>query len=132
MGQKHDITNEDDIRTMVEAFYAKVNLDPLLSPIFNEVVKVDWEQHLPHLCRFWSTLLFQTKTFDGRPFPKHAVLPVEREHFTRWVSLFVQNVDELFAGPKAEEAKNYARSIADTFQLRMGLIYPAQPQISGR
>ncbi len=131
--QKPDIQTEEDIQKLVHLFYAKVNRDEMLSPIFNDVAKVNWDEHLPHLCRFWSTLLFRTMTFDGRPFPKHAVLPLEKEHFSRWVSLFVQTVDELFSGPKAEEAKGYARSIADTFQLRMGLIDPgAFLKLSGK
>ncbi|MEO7677493.1 MAG: group III truncated hemoglobin [Verrucomicrobiota bacterium] len=117
-----DIRNEDDIRKLVDSFYEKVKRDELLSPIFNDVAKVDWNEHLPLLYTFWSALLFQTKNFKGQPFPKHAVLPVERTHFTRWISLFVKTVDENFAGPKAEEAKNFGRSIADTFQLRMGLV----------
>ena len=121
---KSDIQNEDDIKRLVHTFYDKVNRDELLSPIFNEVAKVNWDEHLPLLCRFWSTLLFRTMTFEGRPFPKHVVLPIQKEHFTRWVSLFVATVDELFSGAKAEEAKNFARSIADTFQMRMGLVDP--------
>lgn len=52
---------------------------------------------------------------------KHFPLPVAKEHFDRWVGLFVETVERLFTGPKAEEAKGYARSIADTFQMRMGL-----------
>lgn len=123
--QKTDIQNEEDIRKLVHTFYDKVNRDDLLSPIFNDVAKVNWDEHLPLLCRFWSTLLFRTMTFEGRPFPKHLPLPIQREHFGRWVSLFTATVDELFAGAKAEEAKNFARSIADTFQLRMGLIDPS-------
>jgi len=119
---KKDIQTEDDIRTLVDSFYDKVKCDEMLSPIFNEIVKVDWNEHLPLLYSFWSALLFQTKDFKGQPFPKHAVLPVQKEHFTRWVSLFVKTVNENFSGAKAEEAKNFARSIADTFQLRMGLL----------
>ena len=123
--KKSDIQNEDDIKKLVHTFYDKVNRDDLLSPIFNDVAKVNWDEHLPLLCRFWSTLLFRTMTFEGRPFPKHLPLPIQREHFGRWVSLFTATVDELFSGAKAEEAKNFARSIADTFQLRMGLIDPS-------
>ena len=122
---KSDILGEEDIQRLVHAFYAKVNNDPLLAPVFNDVAKVNWDEHLPLLCRFWSTLLFRTMTFEGRPFPKHVVLPLQKEHFTRWVSLFTGTVDELFAGAKAEEAKGFARSIADTFQLRMGLLDPS-------
>jgi hemoglobin len=122
MEQRRDIRDEADIKVFVDAFYAKVNADELLSPVFNEVARVDWTEHLPLLYSFWSALLFRTSTFTGRPFPKHLVLPIGREHFGRWVSLFVATIDELFEGAKAEEAKNFARSIADTFQLRMGLL----------
>lgn len=114
-----DITNEEHIRILVDSFYQKVNDDPLLSPIFNDIAQVDWEKHLPLLYQFWSTLLFRTHTYLGRPWPKHARLPVNADHFDRWVSLFKATVDENFGGPKAVEAKNLAASIADTFQNRM-------------
>jgi hemoglobin len=116
-----DITTEDHIRLLVDSFYEKVNGDPLLSPIFNEVARVDWQQHLPLLYQFWSTLLFRTNTYQGRPWPKHALLPVDAGHFERWVALFKATVDEHFSGPKATEAKNIAASIADTFQNRLRL-----------
>ncbi len=116
-----DISNDADIKCMVDAFYARVNRDELLSPVFNGFARVNWEEHLPLLCTFWSTLLFRSGTYKGQPFPKHLLLPVAKEHFTRWVSLFIQTVDELFVGAKADEAKGFARSIADTFQRRMGL-----------
>ncbi|MEP6662561.1 MAG: group III truncated hemoglobin [Verrucomicrobiota bacterium] len=124
---KTDIHDEADVEKLVHAFYEKVNDDALLAPIFNHVANVNWENHLQLLCRFWNTLLFRTMTFEGKPFPKHAILPLEKGHFTRWVFLFTSTVDELFAGAKAEEAKGFARSIADTFQLRMGLRDEAAP-----
>jgi len=113
-----DIATEDDIRILVDSFYGKVNADDLLSPIFNDVARVDWEKHLPLLYQFWSTLLFRTNTYQGRPWPKHAFLPITADHFARWVALFKATVDEHFSGPKATEAKNLAASIADTFQNR--------------
>ena len=113
-----DIATEDDIRILVDSFYGKVNADDLLSPIFNDVARVDWEKHLPLLYQFWSTLLFRTNTYQGRPWPKHAFLPIKADHFARWVALFKATVDEHFSGPKATEAKNLAASIADTFQNR--------------
>ncbi len=130
MDLQRDIQTEKDIKQLVDLFYDKVKADETLSPIFNEVAKVDWNEHLPLLYSFWSALLFQTKNYKGQPFPKHAVLPLQKEHFTRWVSLFVQTVDENFSGTKADEAKNFARSIADTFQLRMGLLRPAGLEFS--
>ncbi len=65
-------------------------------------------------------MLLGTGTYRGAPFPKHAVLPVEKAHFDR--SLFLATVDENFSGPKAEEAKGRALSIADTFARRMGVL----------
>lgn len=118
-----DIVTEDHIKILVDSFYDKVNGDPLLSPIFNDIARVDWQKHLPLLYQFWSTLLFRTNTYEGRPWPKHALLPVNAEHFERWVSLFKATVDEHFSGPKATEAKNIAASIADTFQNRLRLTH---------
>jgi hemoglobin len=117
-----DIESEEDIRRLVETFYERVNEDPVLGPIFNDVAKVNWEEHLPHLRRFWSSLLFRSGTFKGNPFEKHQLLPIGKEHFSTWLGLFRRTIDDLFAGPKAEEAKGIAASIADSFQVRMGLL----------
>jgi hemoglobin len=117
-----DIVSEADIKILVDSFYEKVNADGLLSPIFNDLSQVDWQEHLPTMYKFWRALLLRTGTYEGRPWPKHAVLPVNKEHFSRWLALFKETVDEHFAGPKAVEAKNAAASIADTFQNRMQII----------
>lgn len=119
-----DIATEQDIKLLVDAFYDRVNRDDLLGPIFNGFANVNWEEHLPTMYSFWSQMLFRTGSYRGRPWPKHAVLPVAKEHFERWVSLFCQTVDALFSGPKAAEAKSVALSIADTFQTRLGIFNP--------
>jgi hemoglobin len=120
----NDITTEADIKLLVDTFYERVNRDGILGPIFNQTAKVDWEHHLPTMYSFWSAMLFRTPGYKGKPWPKHAVLPVDQRHFERWVRLFCQTVSELFAGPKAVEAKGYALSIADTFQNRLGISNP--------
>lgn len=117
-----DITTAEDIRTLVDSFYDKVTRDELLGPIFNDVAAVDWAEHLPIMYRFWESMLLGAGTYQGAPFPKHAVLPVQKEHFTRWLMLFLDTVDAHFSGPKAVEAKGRAASIADTFAQRMGLL----------
>jgi hemoglobin len=121
-----DIETSADVRLLVDRFYEKVRRDPLIGPIFDEVAKVDWPSHLATLYSFWETLLNVEKkgspTYSGAPFPKHAVLPLEKAHFDRWLQLFLETVDENFAGPKATEAKGRALSIADTFARLMGLL----------
>ena len=110
-----DIATTADIKTLVDQFYEKVRRDALLAPIFNEIAQVDWPSHVETLYTFWETLLFGSGTYQGAPFPKHSILPVEKAHFDRWLELFLATVDENFSGPKAEEAKGRALSIADTF-----------------
>lgn len=117
-----DLETHEDVKTLVDVFYAKVNRDALLAPVFNEIANVDWAAHLPTMYRFWESMLFQTGSYQGLPFPKHAVLPVKQAHFERWLALFVETVDENFSGEKSEVAKNRAVSIADTFAQRMGVL----------
>jgi hemoglobin len=119
---KRDIENEDDIKVLVDTFYDHVNEDDLLGPVFNDFAKIDWDHHLPVMYNFWSTVLFGSMTYKGQPFPKHMRLPIAKEHFTRWIELFVKTVDELYVGARAEEIKQKALSIAQVFQMRLGLI----------
>ena len=119
-----DIATSADVAMLVDRFYGKVRVDALLGPIFNDVAQVDWPTHMATLYSFWETMLLGTGTYRGAPFPKHAVLPVEKAHFDRWLELFLATVDENFSGPKAEEAKGRALSIADTFARRMGVLPP--------
>jgi hemoglobin len=119
-----DIETEADVRTLVDAFYAQIQGDPLLGPIFNDVAHVDWSLHLPKMYAFWNGLILGIPGYAGRPFPPHVQLPVTAEHFKRWVSLFHATVNAHFSGAGAERAKAAAASIAHTFAMRMGLLKP--------
>lgn len=116
------IEDRKDIELLVNSFYDKVRKDQLIGPIFNDVAKVDWEEHLPKLYNFWSDLLLGEDTYRGRPFPPHMKLNLQGVHFERWLSLFVQTVDEHFAGLKAEEAKTRALRIARNFMINLSLM----------
>ncbi|MDX5423225.1 MAG: group III truncated hemoglobin [Hymenobacteraceae bacterium] len=119
---KRDIETEEDVKLLVDIFYEHVNKDELLSPVFNDFAHVNWQAHLPVMYNFWSSILFGSMAYKGQPFPKHMRLPIEQKHFIRWVSLFILTVDSLFAGSKAEEAKQKASSIARIFQMKMGFL----------
>ena len=110
-----ELENMEDIKVMVDAFYDKVNLDEMLSPIFNDHVKINWDKHLPIMYNFWNTILFSEGDYKGSPFKKHEALPVMKDHFDRWLLLFSTTVDELFTGHMAEEAKKRANVIGITF-----------------
>jgi len=48
--------DEAVIENVVRAFYAKIQNDLLLSPVFDEHIK-DWEPHLHKMFVFWSSVL---------------------------------------------------------------------------
>lgn len=116
---KRELTNRADIELLVSAFYNKVRSDEKLAPVF---AHVDWEHHTPIIINFWSSLLLGDQSYQGNPFQKHIKLPIDQQHFERWLQLFKQTLQENFAGEKADEAMNRADSIAKIFQYRLGLI----------
>ncbi|WP_348798406.1 group III truncated hemoglobin [Flavobacterium adhaerens] len=114
-----DISNIDDIKLLVDTFYAKVQKDDLIGAIFNEKIRDRWPEHLEKMYRFWQTILLEEHTYSGSPFPPHRQLPVEKKHFTRWMEIFTQTVDTLFAGSIAEEAKLRAKNMAEMFNYKI-------------
>lgn len=71
---------------------------------------------MPVMYSFWESILLQTHEYKGNPMIKHLHIhrkkPLEVVHFDRWVELFHETVNELYAGEKAEMAKTRAISIA--------------------
>ena len=117
--EKKDILSIDDVRLLVNTFYDKVREDYLIGPIFNERIQDRWPQHLSKMYTFWQTVLLGEHTYYGTPFPPHAQLPVEKEHFERWLTLFEQTLEELFSGEIAKEAMWRANKMAEMFQYKI-------------
>jgi hemoglobin len=113
-----DITDREDIVLLVSSFYAKVREDQLLAPQFSHL---DWEQHLPTMYNFWTSMLLGDQSYQGNPFQKHITLSIGANHFERWLQLFTRTVDEYFAGERADEVKSRAQSIAGVWQFKLGL-----------
>lgn len=109
---RREIESVEDIQEFVDAFYARVQKDALLGPIFEEVAQVDWETHLPRMYRFWETVLFNVASYKGNPVLKHVEVaqktPLGKAHFDYWVTLFKKTIDERFEGRLAELAKERA------------------------
>ena len=118
---KTDIINKEDVKLLVDKFYEKVNKHALLSTIFNKVAQVNWEEHLPKMYAFWSSILLDTSEYRGQPFDKHAkhAAHITGDHFVEWLKLFHETIDEHFEGDKAKLAKTRADSIAAIFQYKL-------------
>ena len=119
MAERAELLNLDDIKLLVDTFYELIREDKLLAPIFNERIEGKWPQHLEKMYKFWQTVLLQEHTYFGSPFPPHAQLPVDHQHFAAWLALFGKTVDELFTGEKATEAKWRAEKMAELFEAKI-------------
>lgn len=113
---KKDIENREDIELLVNSFYDKIRTNEILGPIFNDVAKINWDEHLPKMYSFWASLLLGEHSFSGNPMIKHVELSkltaMTEVEFSEWLSLFYQTLDDLFAGSRADEAKTRAANIA--------------------
>ncbi|MDJ0366484.1 group III truncated hemoglobin [Hymenobacter sp. H14-R3] len=120
---KPDICTPDDIRGLIDAFYAQVGRDELLGPVFAARIPAGhWPAHLDTMTRFWTAaLLGQAAGYRGNPGAKHLDLPIEPAHFTRWLRLFGQTVDALFAGDNATEIKVRAHRMGELFQAKIAM-----------
>lgn len=111
-----DVSSPDEVEALVRTFYGAVAQDALLGPLFNEVARVDWSEHLPKLTAFWCRALFGTPGYQGNPFAKHRAVhdvePFTAAHFVRWLELFEETVDGGWAGEYAESMKLLARNVA--------------------
>ncbi len=114
--EKRDLNSPEAVCELVDAFYARVLVDPALAPMFTQVAAVDLEHHLPTIKAFWRKMLLGRPDYDRNMVARHAAvharMPLTRRHFDRWLALFTRTIDERFAGPGANRARTLAVRIA--------------------
>ncbi|HEV7183851.1 MAG TPA: group III truncated hemoglobin [Leifsonia sp.] len=118
-----DLADRDDVQLLVEEFYRSAFRDPLIGPIFTDIARMDLVHHLPIMCDFWETVLFQAGLYRRNALQLHLALntkiPLQEEHFARWLQLWTATVNAHFAGEKAELAKTQAKRIAGSIHRRI-------------
>ena len=121
---KKDITKPKDIQLVVNAFFKKVKKDSLLAPYFADKTRAEWDVFLPVMYSFWENVLFYSGGYYGNPMQRHQEMNEMRsftpEHFSQWLDLFCEAVDNKYAGEKAEIMKERARNIATVMQVKLG------------
>ncbi len=104
------------IEVLVRRFYEKVRANALLGSIFETRIR-DWEPHLKRMCDFWSSVALMTGRYHGTPMAKHLPLPVEAEHFDRWLALFEETAREICPAKAADHFIERARRIAESLEI---------------
>lgn len=105
--------------TCARKVYAQAQKDPILGPIFAAKVH-DWEVHYQVASNFWSHFLL-TARHGGHPYPVHARLPIESEHFDRGLALFKVATKDHLRADLASGALAKAQQLAQSF---MAGIFP--------
>lgn len=109
---------EEDIGTLVPAFYARVRDDAVLGAIFNGAIE-DWPQHLEKLKAFWSSVLLTSGRYKGQPMVAHVRQGqhMTPENFARWLTLWRETTNDLLPPDTALAIQERAARIAESLQL---------------
>jgi hemoglobin len=119
-----DIERREDIEYLVDQFYRKVLKDKLIQHFFIDIVKLDWEIHIPTMYNFWESVLLGNAVYRGNAMEKHIKLHqkqgLDSVHFERWLSLWRETIESNFQGPTASKAIEKARQIGMLIQHKLG------------
>jgi hemoglobin len=108
--------DEAMIERLVRTFYGAVRTDALIGPVFAERI-ADWEPHLQRMCEFWSSVALMSGRYHGQPMVKHMPLPVDGQHFDRWLELFERTAREVCPPVAADHFIERAQRIAQSLEM---------------
>lgn len=119
----NDISKREDIEFLVKAFYEKATVDELIGYIFTDIMQLDFEVHIPHICDFWESVLLGNMVYRGNPMLKHIALhqkeKLTNQHFERWISIWESTVNEHFEGGVADDSIKRAQLMGDLMQFKI-------------
>ncbi|MEA2048807.1 MAG: group III truncated hemoglobin [Campylobacterota bacterium] len=116
---------EENIETLVRAFYPQVLDHTLLSPFFierlgDDITNALWEEHLVLLTAFWRGVALGYEEYNGNPLQPHQDMTgLSPEAFKAWLSLFHKTVDTLYTPSTGQYFKDKSLDIAQNFMRRL-------------
>lgn len=111
---------EAGIDRVVTAFYARVRVDPMLSPVFAAHV-ADWPAHEARVAAFWKGAILRRPGYDGSPMQAHrAAGNVKPGMFSGWLELFDTVLHEELTPEQAQGWSTLAHTIGRS--LRAGVV----------
>lgn len=118
-----DLADRADVAALLDRFYGRALHDDLLYAPFEQLRVAGLDGHLPTMCDFWETVLFRAGLYRGSALAVHRDIhrrtPLSAGQFIRWLTLWRETVDEMYAGPAAERAKVQAGRIAWAMHRRL-------------
>jgi hemoglobin len=69
------------------------------------------------MCAFWSSVALMSGRYHGQPMERHMKLPVDAEHFDRWLALFVRTAEQECPPAAAAHFVDRAQRIAQSLEL---------------
>jgi hemoglobin len=108
-----DIATREDIQLLINTFYSRLLQIEDIKPVFEGI---DFPHHVPQIVHFWSFVLLDEPGYKTNVFEKHRPLPIQLHQFDTWLQTFTGTVNDLFAGEKAELAKQRATVLTHTFK----------------
>ncbi|MCE7033552.1 group III truncated hemoglobin [Lysobacter sp. GX 14042] len=111
----------DQIATLVDRFYDRIQVHPTLGPVFNAAVD-DWPEHKRLLTSFWASVALGAGSYRGNPMAKHRGHPIEYGHFDEWLELWLQTCHELLSPEDAGRMHAYATRIGRSLRGGLGLV----------
>jgi hemoglobin len=121
---KKPLQSAEDVSLLIDTFYQKVLEHPELSYYFSEAI-LNWPFHKERFMLYWTRQILFTDTYEGTPLHQHVAVDQKFErgfnkgHFDEWARLWMETVDELFDGPKAELAKESGTNMAKNIYHKM-------------
>ena len=103
------------------AFYEKAICDEEIGRFFideigDNIKDQDWTDHIELLADFWLAKLLGEDTYYGNFVGAHVKMPhIKRESYARWLELFSQTADEVYAPDTAELFKTKAVQLVKEF-----------------
>lgn len=112
------VFSHDDIANVVDDFYTRVQLDPVLSVPFNSVH--DWPEHVRRLTHFWWIRLGGKPYMfsDYNPVPKHYFAGFNAELLHRWLQLFHATLQHHLNNEQYELWKDLSTQMGQGLSLR--------------
>ncbi|MBR10145.1 MAG: hypothetical protein CMP48_20950 [Rickettsiales bacterium] len=121
---KAQIRSKFEIEILIDTFYEKVLEHEELSRFFSSAV-LNWDFHKKIFVSYWSKQILFTDTYEGSPLHRHIDVDQKFErgftkhHFDEWARRWVETIDILFEGEKADLAKESGVNMAKNIYLKM-------------